>query len=322
MKTEAFQTWLHDRHGKMMTPRHVVEAVVTRAVNSGVASLQRLIVGQENEVYNATTENGQSLIVRISHSEDPRFEAERWALNAARQYGVPTPNVFLVETADLEDRRVTFCIEEKLPGVSLEKLIESGTLPEQAIGEIGDVLSRIHRVKVEGFGYLQPNGNGWNIPFSHIMLDLLEKETDLHAAARHWGMPTGTVDAGLALLQKHTALYEWNTPFLAHGDFVPAHLLVNQDAISGVIDFQECSGNHPVFDFVLWKLHWGEVVPVETLFASYGNKALFDAAFQALFSLALLRHCLWMLMVHREEENPQDVDVLKQSIGKVLASFS
>jgi hypothetical protein len=44
----------------------------------------------------------QQLIVRISHKADPRFEAERWALNTARSAGVSTPHVLLVEQAEYD----------------------------------------------------------------------------------------------------------------------------------------------------------------------------------------------------------------------------
>jgi len=323
MKEDNFHVWLHDWHARMATPSELIEAYVQKAVNSTVTSSRRLVIGQVNEVHDITTADGKQIIVRISHKEDPRFEAERWALDAARKAGVPTPHVFLVERAQFDDRSVTFCIEEKLPGVPLETLLTNGSIrPERAIKQLGEVLSQIHSVRVDGLGYLQPNGKGWDIPLSKIMLDLLEQEPELMQAAKQWEVPFGEIEQGLKLLEDHTNLYHWDEPSLTHGDFMPAHILIDDDRISGVIDFQECSGNHPVFDFINWDTHWGDRVPSVELMSSYRNKTLFDDNYGPLFHLALLRHSLWMLMVRVEYDNPHGVDLFKRGIERGLRFFS
>jgi hypothetical protein len=56
-------------------------------VGRGVASAQRVVVGQDNEVYDVVSYAGHEVIVRISHDADPRFEGERWALDAVRARG-------------------------------------------------------------------------------------------------------------------------------------------------------------------------------------------------------------------------------------------
>lgn len=322
MKDDTFQGWLTDRHGKMTTPSEVVDQYVQKAVNSPVASAERLVIGQDNEVYSVTTAGGQQIIVRISHKDDPRFEGERWALNAAREQGAPTPKVLLVEKVQLESESVTFCIEEKLKGVPLDTLLTGNVRPEHAIAQLGELLSQIHSVKVEGFGYLQANGNGWNIPFSAIMLDLLEKRDELQRAAKQWEVPLEQVEQALELLKGHQELYEWNNPSLTHGDIGPDHVLVDKDTITGVIDFQECSGNHPIFDLVHWDLNYGHLVPVDELVATYKNKALFDDTYEPLFHLVILRQSLWMLMVRVEHENPHGIDVFKKGLEKGLRFFS
>ncbi|MGH2369368.1 MAG: hypothetical protein ACRDI2_14335, partial [Chloroflexota bacterium] len=102
-----FQDWLRERHAQMVTPRALIDDVVRKAVGSVPASLRRVVVGQMNEVYDVATAGGTQVIVRVSHDEDPRFEGERWALDAARRAGVPTPQVLLIE----QGAPVSFCVE-------------------------------------------------------------------------------------------------------------------------------------------------------------------------------------------------------------------
>jgi Ser/Thr protein kinase RdoA (MazF antagonist) len=159
--------WLRRHHGAMRTPRAIVDAQVESATGARVKTLQRILIGEVNEVYAAATTDDDRLIVRISHAEDSRFEAERWALDAARAVGVPTPQVRHIQRITLDDgRTITVSIEEKLPGVPLDVLLDRGVWPKRAIAQLGELLSALHGIAVDGFGYLQPDGRGWPITFA------------------------------------------------------------------------------------------------------------------------------------------------------------
>nr|WP_020578234.1 aminoglycoside phosphotransferase family protein [Actinopolymorpha alba] len=190
------------RHSQLASPRALIDGVVRKATGHSIDSLTRLIVGQMNEVYDVVTDDGRRVIVRISHADDPRFEGECWALDAARDAGVPTPRVLLIE----HSARVQVCVEEKLPGVSLTVALDQGTAT-RATEQVGELLARIHSVPVDGFGNLQPDGRGWPIGFSDIMLDLLPQHDRVAAAARHWDIPSRQAERGLELLAEHSELF-------------------------------------------------------------------------------------------------------------------
>jgi aminoglycoside phosphotransferase (APT) family kinase protein len=320
----SLDEWLQGRHSSWATPQSIIAAFVAKASGSKLRSSNRLIIGQDNEVYDALTADGQQIIVRVSHKEDPRFEAEKWALDAARQAGVPTPQVLLIEEAEYDGHKVTFCVEEKLPGEPLDVAIEKGEPHEfdGAIKEVGYLLSKIHSVQVEGFGYLQPDGRGWEIPFSSIMLDLNEKQAELGTAAKQWGVASDDITQGLSLLNQNVTIYGFDTPSLVHGDYGLPHILVENNQVTGIIDMQECSGNHPIFDLVHWDTTSRDVIPADKLVASYDNQDLFDGDYETLFHLVLLRKALWMLMVHVEHENPHGVEGFKADIERALRFFS
>src|SRR5580700_3649717 len=101
--TTTFDDWLQARHGKWNTSPGLIDEYVRKATGGAIARAERVVLGLDNEVYDVTTVGNQQLIVRISHKVEPRFEAERWALNAARIAGVPTPQVLLVEQAEDDD---------------------------------------------------------------------------------------------------------------------------------------------------------------------------------------------------------------------------
>jgi Ser/Thr protein kinase RdoA (MazF antagonist) len=323
-KAETFGLWLAERHARMSTSPGVIHASVRQAVGTApVLAMTRIVIGQMNEVYDVELGNGQRLIVRISHQADARFEAERWALDAAREAGAPTPRVLLVQQMEDADHPIAVCVQEKLPGTPLDQLLRHGTLDQAGISaaDIAAALAAIHSVVIDGFGYLQPDGRGWEISFRDIMLDLIDRADDVRSAARRWQVHLSLVDQGLACLAAHERWYSWPTSRLTHGDFTPEHLLVHSGAISGVIDFQDCCGNHPIFDFAHWQVvndGFANPVPVGLLRAAYPQSWAAAEDFDVLLSLVQIRWSLWMLMVREQLRHPEGVaDVLPRLTGEL-----
>lgn len=322
--TPPLDDWLQARHKTWHTPPGLINEYVRKATGSAIAQASRVVLGVDNEVYDVTTGKNRQFIVRISHKANHRFEGERWALDAARQAGVPTPYVLLIEQDVYDDTTVTFCIEEKLPGIALDVLLQDGLNGDvnKAIDQIGEVLSKLHSVNVDGFGYLQPGGKGEQASFAEIMLMANEREAELYEAAKKWHVPAQSITTGLTLLDTHRELYQCNTPVLVHGDLAQKHILVDGDHISGIIDMQDSSGNHPVIDFVMWDAYWSEGIPTSRLMASYGNKSLFTGSYDTLFHLVLLRESFIMLMVHAARENPNGVPGFIACMERALRYFA
>lgn len=267
-----FDAWLRDLHERMVTPRELVEAAVRRATGTTPVRLERILAGQVCEVYDTG-----DVIVRISHEEEPRFGGERWALDAARAVGVPTPQVLLLEDA--------ICVEEKLPGERLDVLLDRGEWPAAAIEQIGALLARFHSIRIDGFGYLQPDGRGWPVEF--YLLDVLAERVALMAAAEHFGLSAARIDCGLETLAEYAPRHPWTTPRLVHGDFTMDNILIDGDRVSGVIDMEKATGGHPAEDLMIWDSCCGSRIPLKSLLASYGS-----GVDEAMFHLLLLRRSL------------------------------
>ncbi len=317
MDGAEYGQWLARRH-KSSIPESLLRHHVLLATGSEMSAAQRLIVGQMNEVYDVTTASGRHAIVRISREDDPRFEGERWALDSARLRGVPTAEVFGIHRVEQEGRSITIEVQEKLPGVALQQLPPAARASHRLAESLGTALAGVHSVPVEGLGYLRADGRGWDITFADILLDLLDLRAELLAAAEHWRVEPAMVNRGLALLEAHSDAYILDSPVLVHGDLCPAHVLVDDDKVTGVIDFQDCSGGHPVLDFAKWHATCPPDFPVSRLRAGYGNQKLFDENFDLLFALVLLRQSLWMLMVRCDHENPYG---LPRLLGDIEHSF-
>lgn len=320
MTDKTHKQYLLDKHAKMVTPHRLIAAYVQKAVGSQSERMTRIIKGNDHEVYDVVTARGPHVIVRIAHETEHRLEAEKWALDAVRAKGAPTPKVLLLEPTEHDGTSLMICIEEKMPGKPLDELIAEGEDISATIPQLGDTLGRIHSVKTEGFGYLQPDGKGWDITWRSIMLDLIAKRQKLLKVATKENVPSSTIEDGLKLLGDHAKLYECDTPVLNHGDFIPAHILIEHNRITGVIDMQQCPSIHPIHDFATWEAEAAEKygLPTQSLLDAYPNKAVFSGKFDLLLNLTLLRHSLWMLIVESDNNNSSSVEAVKGNLEKVL----
>jgi len=285
----------------MVTPREVVVDVVRAATGSTPRRLERIIAGRACEVYDAG-----EVIVRISHESQPRFAGERWALDAARAAGVPTPQVLLVDGG--------FCVEEKLPGERLDVVLRD-RWPGRAIEQLGDLLGRIHSVPMDGFGYVQSDGRGTATEFP--LLDVLGEHAALNAIANSCDID---VDRAVATLRTHAPAATWPAPCLVHGDFTMDNVLVDGDRVSGLIDMEKAAGSHWADDLMMWDSCCRGRIPLELILASYPRQA-FDAEFDLVFHLLLLRWSLRVLIIAHHTRDRTGVEYFRGELARAMQFF-
>src|SRR5207247_1430458 len=126
--------------------------IVRREAGEAARGWRRIVAGEMNEVYAAQLESGNEVIVRVSRRGNCRFEAERWALRAAAEVGVPVPTVLALATAEDGHGKMEVCVEDLLPGVGMDVIRPPQR--EALLVQTGELLARLHSIAIEGFGYL------------------------------------------------------------------------------------------------------------------------------------------------------------------------
>ncbi|MEK7154630.1 MAG: phosphotransferase [Patescibacteria group bacterium] len=177
----SYQDYLTKKHGGFNTPIEVIDQEVVKAIGSPTLTRTKLMLGEVNEVYDVVTKDGQEIIVRISRSEHPRFEAEKKAIDLARQAGVPAPEVLLVDRINTESANLTFSIERKINGIALQSMggeFDRGKL-KVIIAEAGEVLTKLHGVLVSSFGGLDRDEKDTYKSWSELYTGLKENGVGL-----------------------------------------------------------------------------------------------------------------------------------------------
>lgn len=231
------------------TPAHVLDAIVRRAVGSGVALDDRILEGHGNEVHAITTAEGHDLIVRIARRPGAVFESERWPISAARAAGIPAPDILLIERAEVDGQEMSIQIQQRLPGRSVHRLV--GELSDDRLTALtrkaGSLLASVHRVRPPGTGPIDPDGNvdaPLSSPSNEMVTAMVEQNRRLVDDGFEPALLQGPVDA----IATNGRLLDEAPAVLSHGDWRTTNLLSDGTAITGVVDWEGARGGDPAFD--------------------------------------------------------------------------
>jgi aminoglycoside phosphotransferase (APT) family kinase protein len=232
------------------TPRPVIDSVVRSVCGREVERLVRLTGGGLHETYRVEVRNDVPVVVRIARQPVPWFTDEEQVMAQARDVGVPTPNVLGVEQVDHDGELLSFSILRLVPGRSLDEL--AGELPasdlERLVTDGGELLARVHSVVPDrGIRHeLEPPDERFVARVARVAHQALGPE----AAA--------VVERGADLLRDEVMTRPAPRLSLAHGDWLPKHLLIEDGAIVSVIDWEFAGPASPAFDLARWEVSAGD----------------------------------------------------------------
>jgi aminoglycoside phosphotransferase (APT) family kinase protein len=265
------------------SPEVLIDTIIEKAVGSPVAGKAKITKGITNQVSAVTLANGDEVIVRTSRKEKSRFGTERWAIEQCAKAGVPVPRVEYVETIEHEGKPLNISIESKIQGTPLDELARENVSDERLadlLRKTGNVLSRIHSIRTNGFGDLDEGGNGKYELSGDLFSEKELDEDQFIKVARAVNLDPEIVKQTLALLYECSVKCPVISPHLIHNDFTPRHVLVIGDEISGILDFELARGSDPVLDLAKWRYFFEDRFPLRYLIEGYDDSVAFGEEFE------------------------------------------
>jgi aminoglycoside phosphotransferase (APT) family kinase protein len=209
---------------------------------------------------------------------------------------------------------VWICVENRLPGHALE----SGDAEERQriTKDAGELVARLHTIKIEGFGYLRPDGSAPAPSWTAVMLS--EQSDDALAAtegrAVACGVPGAWVRIASETLHRHREMYDSMPSALLHGDLSSAHVLTDGAAVTGLIDFEQAFAGDPTFEFVRWN-YFRTDCPLDWLLEGYRRVADPGADLDLRIRLGRLRLHLALIDFH----SANDHAIARRRVGQLFA---
>ena len=180
------------------------------------------------------------------------------------------------------------------PGTALGRLGEPSTTPPSAWTAAGAAVRRLHDAPL-------PRWPGRSLDEIASRLD-----TECEWLITNDVLPTDLVTRNRQVAE--AALRPW-TPAFIHGDLQVAHVFVDGDEITGVIDWSEASQGDALFDLATLTL--GHAEHLDDVLAGYGSDVDLDVI-RAWWSWRSLRIVRWLAEHGFDPSAPGcEVDVLK-----------
>ncbi|TSC90118.1 MAG: Uncharacterized protein G01um10145_222 [Microgenomates group bacterium Gr01-1014_5] len=320
---QTYQQFLEKRHSKHQVSEGLLSKIVEKATGQKTKTRERLIKGENSEVYDIKTDDSQEIVIRICRNEWSDYEAETWAIGKCKELGLPVPRVLFVGEITDGTETVRVSVLEKLPGVSLGE-IKSGdkkTL-KNIVLQAGEMLSTIHTIKLTKFGGLDKEGNGRFETYREYIEDRLDKVDKFGRSEAKTGISDKLIQKALKIIKANDAVFdEVSQSVLLHNDFSPKHILVANGKITGIIDFETVHGGYPLQEMARWDYYWGEKFPLSWLVEGYKNKELIGDDFDFKIHLFRMIFCLHVSVYYAETGNNPGLDHAKVELVRDLEYF-
>jgi Ser/Thr protein kinase RdoA (MazF antagonist) len=250
--------------------------MVACGTGSSVCARTRL-TDASNETYLLATAAGRKCLLKIALLSEADFRQEKWAADQARAAGVPAPEVLFVG----EEQGREFMVQMVAPGRRLSTLLPllSQSERSQLWPRVGAVLAAVHSVTVEGFWKRQADGS-WDFPdWASVMNSTVRDRGAELGLLRQAGFTEGDCGEMMRLLRRYQDEFDCPRPVLCHCDYLPEHILVTDDlCVSGVVDFGDFCGDHPVRDLAV--VHEAEEMYLAGILRGYSGDWVRGAQFE------------------------------------------
>lgn len=219
-------------------------------------SMTELTDGWANSAYDVLMEDGQTYIVKVSPSlatklmryEYRLMKTEVDVLNLLQQVSsIPVPKVIKYDrTRKFVDGE--FFIMEKLPGQPYNKLKNQLTAEERHSIEIelGRYNKLINEIKGSNFGFYSASNQdqlSWRDTFLFMINGVLDDGEDAQLP-----LPIAYDELRQILNNRSHCMNEVETPSLVHWDLWDGNVFVENDRITGIIDFERALWGDPLIE--------------------------------------------------------------------------
>lgn len=277
--SENYNDYLKSLHNNAGIGKEWLDKICREATGAGLVEIKRIVAGEVNEVYDVKNINNKNIIVRISKKDKSEFVHEDWAMKKVKTISVPVANNLLIKDLETENGNISVCVQEKIEGSPLERgsvniFSMNSKDKERIVVEAGEILAKIHSVKIDGFGDLDVNGKAKYSEFNKLFLEDCQNSKEYLKVAGEIGMSQDKMNTILKLIADRVDIFKNDESVLNHGDFGPKHFMYDNNKIIGILDWGQAQGNIKEGDLVWWDYWYGDSLPLEWLIKGYGLKTI------------------------------------------------
>ena len=255
-----------------------IAAFIANTLDLDATRIARLTAFETNEVYEVDVGERRFIVKASTHDA---LRAEAWACARGAEADCGAPPILGIATLDA---RTSAFVMPRIAGAPI-------TAGHSAFREVGSRLRRLHRTPLPRFGTLAEVA--WNDRDEFVLRDVswLAFLHRICEDTRRIGVDAARA-AEVAIGARVDAFDAVGIGVLCHGDLKTAHILVDGDRLSGIIDWGDAVVADPLWDIARFG-HRADPESLALLLAGYDPTGTLAAE---LASRLPLYSALWMLV--------------------------
>ncbi len=321
---EAALIW-KDRHSAI-TNEELLEKINMELTSDKLEYIEPLDLnaqtsfGNVNSIRVGVLESGKKVIIRCHPKgvKNGYFYSESLASKIALENGIPAYKTYLIH--DLKDEKdISFQVIEKLDGDTIQfYLREYPEKEEQLVYEMGKTMANLHKIRVNGFGpFSNDKAKEGNLEGTYKTLQESVNaglEENLDRLVKYNILSREVADKMKSLFDSNPLL-DSNESVLVHNDFADWNLLTDGKTISGVIDWDECVGGHPIQEIACWSTFF-DPERIGSFLKGYYSETKKPDNFEELFQLFRLRYTISKMALRIKRYTYEQTSFLKGLLEK------
>lgn len=277
-------------------------------------------VGNVNSIRVGVLESGKKVVIRCHPKgvKNGYFYSESLASKVALENGIPAYKTYIIH--DLNDSNdISYQVIEMLPGDSIEFYLEKyPDMENQLVYEMGKTMARLHKIKVDGFGPFdnEEAKKGHLVGTFKTLHDSINAGLDENLDRLvKYNILSKEVTVRIKTFFEENPLLESNESVLVHNDFADWNLLTDGNTVSGVIDWDECVGGHPIQEIACWSTFF-DPERIEPFLKGYYSETKKPDNFEELFQLFRLRYTISKMALRIKRYTYEQTPFMKSMIEK------
>ena len=276
--------------------------------------------GNVNSIRVGVLENVKEVIIRCHPKgvKNGYFYSESLAASLALQNGIPAYKTYTIH--ELENPSdISYKVIEKLNGDTIQfYLKEHPEKEETLVYEMGKTMAKLHKIKVEGYGpFINEEAKKGNLigRFKTLQESInAGLEENLERLVKY-NVVSNNVANKMKALFDNNPLLNSKEAVLIHNDFADWNLLTDGNTISGVVDWDECVGGHPVQEIACWSTFFDPERITNFLKGYFSETEKYDN-YEELFQLFRLRYTISKMALRSKRYSYEQTPFLKGLIEK------
>ena len=321
---EAAMIW-KDRHSAI-TNEELLNKINNELVDDKLSYIEPLdlnaqtSLGNVNSIRVGVLESGKKVIIRCHPKgvKNGYFYSESLASSIALENGIPAYKTYLIHDLESEND-ISFQVIEKLSGDTVQFYLRQHPENEdKLVFEMGKTMANLHKIRVNGFGPFDNNEakKGNLIGTFESLAESINAGLDENLERLvKYDIISEDIAGKMKKLFVNNELLKYDTSVLVHNDFADWNLLTDGNTITGVIDWDECVGGHPIQEIACWSTFF-DPERINSFLDGYFSVVPKYENFEELFQLFRLRYTISKMALRVKRYNYEQTPFLKSMIEK------